>query len=83
MLAVDAEQVFKVTAAEDQTAVEAFASDRPHPAFGMGVRVGRMHRRADHVDPFAAEDLVKAAAELAVAIMDQEAKGVGPDRRAP
>ena len=25
--------------------------------------------------PFAAEDLVKAAAELAVAIMDQEAKG--------
>jgi hypothetical protein len=37
VLAVDAEQVFKVAAAEGQTAVEAFASDRLHPAFGVGV----------------------------------------------
>jgi hypothetical protein len=35
---------------------------------------GRLHRRVDHPDSFAAEHLVEASGELAVAIMDQEAR---------
>src|SRR5205823_11561344 len=43
------------------------------PALGVRVRVRRLHRRVDDLDRFAAEDVVEAAAELAVAIVDQEA----------
>ena len=39
-----------------------------------GVRLRRLHRRVDHPDSFAAEDLVEVSGELAVAIMDQEAR---------
>src|SRR6266508_5461905 len=69
-----AEQMVEVAAAQDQAAVEAVAAERPYPALGVGVRVRRLHRRLDDVDRFAAEDLVEAAAELAVAIVDQEAE---------
>ncbi len=58
----------EVAAAQDQAAVEAVAAERPYPAFGIGVRVRRLHRRLDDVDRFAAEDLVEAAAELACGV---------------
>ncbi|MCA1678282.1 MAG: hypothetical protein LC790_23070, partial [Actinobacteria bacterium] len=68
----------EVAAAQDQTAVETVAAERPYPALGAGIRVRRLHRRLDDVDRFAAEDVVEAAAELAVAIVDQEAERLLP-----
>jgi hypothetical protein len=50
--------------------VEAIGAHGAHPALGIGVRVRRPHRRLDHVDALAAEDLVEAAAEPRVAVMD-------------
>src|SRR5438067_12552747 len=73
MVALDAEQAGELTLARDQAAVEAVVAERPHPALGVRVRVRRLHRRVDDLDRFAAEDVVEAAAELAVAIVDQEA----------
>ena len=74
VVGVDAEHVVEVAAVEDQQPVEALAADAADPALGVGVRVRRPHRRADDRDAFAAEDVVEAAAELAVAIVDQEAE---------
>lgn len=74
MLAVGAEEVVEVSAAEDQAAVEALAAKRAYPPFRVRVRVRRLDRRLDYLDPFASEDLVKAAAELPVAIVDQDTK---------
>jgi hypothetical protein len=70
--AVHAKQVLWVPSAEDEPAVEALAPDGAHPAFRVRVCVRRLHRLADDLDPFAAEDRVEPAAELAVAIVDQQ-----------
>src|SRR6266516_3657891 len=48
------------------------------PALGVGVGVWRADRRADDRHAFAAEDLVEAAAELAVAVVEEEAEGLLP-----
>src|SRR6266571_5788641 len=48
------------------------------PALGVGVGVWRSDRRADDRHAFAAEDLVEAAAELAVAVVEEEAEGLLP-----
>ena len=71
--AVDAEHVFEVSTAEDQDPVEALAAKCAHPALGVGVRVRRPERRSDDPDALALEDGVEAAAELAVAIVQQKA----------
>src|SRR4051794_3908142 len=52
--------------------VEALVAQCPHPALRVRVRARRPHRGADHTHAFAAEDVVKAAAVLAVAVTDQE-----------
>src|SRR5205814_1376504 len=65
--------VLGLAAADDQEPVEALAADAADPALDVRVRVRRPHRRVDDLDRFAAEDVVEAAAELAVAIVDQEA----------
>jgi len=44
------------------------------PALGICVRVRRLDRRVDHRNPFAVEDVIAAAAELRVAIVDEEAE---------
>src|SRR5262249_53130501 len=49
------------------------STDGADEAFGVGVSLRRADRCFDHGDAFAAEDLVERAAELAVAVMDQEA----------
>jgi hypothetical protein len=64
--------MFEVAAAEDQQPVETLAADGAHEPLRMGVRPRGTHRRVDHLDAFAAEDLVEAGAELAVAVVDQE-----------
>ena len=55
--------------------VEAVGANRAYPTLGEGVRVRRLDRRADHLDVLRPEDLVERAAELVVAIMDQEPDG--------
>jgi hypothetical protein len=69
--AVDAEQVLEAVA-EDQDPIEAVGANRAYPTLGEGVCVRRLDRRADHLDAFRPEDLLEGAAELRVAIMDEE-----------
>jgi len=61
-----------VSASEDEDAIEAVAADGPQPALSECVRVRRPNRRPDHLDPLGAEDFVEGAAELRVAIVDQQ-----------
>jgi hypothetical protein len=70
--AVDAKHVLEMAAAEDEDPVEAVGTNCAHPTLGEGVCVRRLDRRADHFDAFRSKDLVEGAAELAVAIMDEE-----------
>jgi hypothetical protein len=44
---IDAEDVLELAAADDEQPVEALAADAAHPALHVGVRVRRLHRRAD------------------------------------
>jgi hypothetical protein len=69
---VAAEHVLEVTAAEDQQPVEAFGADAADEALGVRVCLGCADRRVDHLEPFAAEDLVEGGAELAVAVVYEE-----------
>ena len=71
---VDAEDMLELAATEDQEPVEALPADAADPALRVGVRVRRAVRRADDLDVFALEDAVEGAAELRVAIVDQEAR---------
>ena len=76
---VDAEDVVEVPAAQDQhAAVETFAPECPDPTFRVGVRVRRPHWCADDPDAFAAEHRVEVAAELAVAVVEQEPESAVP-----
>jgi hypothetical protein len=69
----DAEHPLEVAAVDDQEPIETFGSSRADEAFGDRVRLRGSHRCADDLDPFALEDGVEVARELAVAIPDQEA----------
>jgi hypothetical protein len=69
---VAAEHVLELAAADDEDPVEAVGANRAHPALGEGVCVRSLNWRADHLDAFRPEDLVERAAELRVAIMDEE-----------
>ena len=75
VLYVDAQDMLELTAARDQDPVEAVAADGADPALGERVRVRRPKWGADDLDAFALEDVIEGAAELAVAVVDQE-----PDR---
>jgi hypothetical protein len=72
MAAIDAEDVLEVTLPEDQDPVEAVGANRPHPAFGVGVRVRRLDRCANHPDAVGAEDVVEGANEFRVPIVDEK-----------
>src|SRR6266540_484459 len=65
-----------MSASEDEDAIEAVAADGPHPALSERVRVRRSNRRPDHLDPLGAEDLVKGATELRVAIVEKSQASV-------
>jgi hypothetical protein len=72
MLAVDTEQMVEVAAAQDEDPVETVGAERAYPAFGVGVRVRRLHRRTDHPEALALEDVVEGVAEPRVAVVDEE-----------
>jgi hypothetical protein len=69
---VGVEHALEVSSAEEQDPVETFTSDGADEALGVGVRLRRAYRCADHLDPFAPEDLVEDGGVLAVAITNQE-----------
>ncbi len=74
MAGIDAKYVLEVAAAEYEQPVEALATDAANPALGVSVRVWCLDGRADHGNPLALEDVIAAATELGVAIMDEEAE---------
>ena len=49
VLDVDPQHLLEVAAADNQQPVQALGADRPDPAFRMGVGVGRLHRRDQHL----------------------------------
>lgn len=71
---VDTKHLFELAAAEYQQPIEALATHAADPALGVRVAVRCLDGRADHGDPFALEDVIEAAAELGVAIVDKEAE---------
>ena len=73
MIDVDAEHLLELSPADDQDPVEAVTSDGADPALGKRVRFRGLEGCADHFNTLAAEDLVEAVRELAVAIVDEEA----------
>src|SRR5215211_4422248 len=74
VVGVCAQDSFEVTAPHDEDAIEAVVADRAHPALSERVRVRRLYRRSDHRDAFRAEDFVEGAAELSVAVVDQQSE---------
>jgi hypothetical protein len=58
--AVDTEHMLEVAAAGDEDPVETISAESEHPALGEGVRVRRLHRRADHPDAFGSKTSSKA-----------------------
>jgi hypothetical protein len=74
MAGIDPKHVLELAAAEDEQPIEALATHAADPALGVGVGVRCLDRCADHDDAFAVEDVIEAAAELAVAIVDDKAQ---------
>src|SRR5215216_4344500 len=72
VVGIDAQDALEMAPSEDQNPVEAVAAHGSHPALSEGVRVRRLDRCPDHLDPLGAKDLVEAAAELPVPIVDQQ-----------
>jgi hypothetical protein len=70
---VGVQDVLELATAGDQDPVEALAPLGGDEALGKGVGLWSVDRCSDDLDPLAAEDLVEGAAELRVAIVDQEA----------
>ena len=70
----DAEHMFALATVHDQEPVEAFGADGADKALGDRVGFRRSQGCLDDLDAFAGEDRVEVAAELAVAVADQEAK---------
>jgi hypothetical protein len=69
---VDLEHLLKVPAAHDEQPVQALGPDRPDPALGVGVGVGRLHRRHKRLGSLRREDVVEGAGELRIPIADEE-----------
>src|SRR6266542_6761984 len=72
VLDVRAEDVLEVAAVEDQQPVQALGADGADEPLRDRVRLRRPRRRLDDPDTFAAKDLVKGAAVLAVPVADQK-----------
>jgi hypothetical protein len=70
---VDPQDLLQMRAPNDQEPVQTLGAHRAHPAFGVGVRLGRLHRRQHDISALRAEHVVEAAAELRVPIAQQKA----------
>ena len=65
---IDTEDMLELAAMEDQEPIEALPAHAADAAFGVGIRVRRAERCADHRDLFALEDAIESPAEVRVAI---------------
>ncbi len=66
MLDVASQDANKLLATDEQQLVQALPADCPDPALGVCVRVGRPHRRADHLGPSQAPHVIQHPGELGV-----------------
>jgi hypothetical protein len=73
---VDAKDLLELAAAEDEQPIEALPAHTADPALRIRVGVRRPDRRPDDANAFALEDAVEGAAELRVAVVDQEARAL-------
>jgi hypothetical protein len=64
--------LLELAAAADEQPGEALAAHAGDPALAVGVRVRCPDGYAAHSDSFALEDVIAAAAEFRVAIVDEE-----------
>ncbi len=70
---IDPQDLLEVAAANHQQPVQALGPDRTDPALRVGVRVGGLHRRDEHLATLRPEHVIEPAAELRVPIADEEA----------
>ncbi len=75
VLDVDVRHVVELVMGEDQQVIETLGSHGLHPAFGKCIRPRCPHWRANGLDPFGPENLVKGSGELGVTVSDQESDG--------
>jgi hypothetical protein len=61
-----------VSAPDDQQPVQALGPHRTDPALGIGVGVGCLHRRDQHLGTARTKDVVERAGELRVPVADEE-----------
>ena len=66
------EDLFEMTAIEDEEPVEALSADAADDALGKRVRARRPNGRLDDPDAFGAEDFVETGGELGVPVPDEE-----------
>ena len=66
------EHSLKLASAPDQHPVQTLLSDRPHPALGERVGVGRLDRCRDDLDIVGGKDVVEGAGELTVTVTNKE-----------
>jgi hypothetical protein len=74
VLDVDPQHLLEVAPADNQQPVQSLGADRPDPAFGVGVGVGRLDRRDQHLSALRLEHVVEGAGELGVAVAEQESR---------
>ena len=58
----------------EQEVVKTFFTYRSHPAFGIGICIGRSHWSWDDMNAFRLEHVVKRIGVFAVMVTNQEAK---------
>ena len=71
---VDPRDLLQVASSDDQQPVQALGADGADPPLGVGVRVGRLHRRQQHLGTVRTEDVVEAVGELRVPIAQHKAE---------
>ena len=78
VLDVDSQDLLQVPATHDEQPVQALGPHRPDPALGVGVGVGRLHRRDQYLGAVRMEDVVEGAGELRIPIANKEAHSSAP-----
>ncbi len=51
VLDIDPQDLLQVASPDDQQPVQALDADRPNPTLRVGVRIGSLHRREQHLGP--------------------------------
>jgi len=73
VLDIDPQDLLQVGSSYDQEPVQALGADGADPSLGVRVRLGRLHRRHQHLTTFGAEHVVERVDELRVPVAQQEA----------